>query len=172
MDTTVGRACCRILPEGLPFALVNTELTKKNISRLINACYRMLGLKDTVMFADKLMYTGFAYATRAGVSIGIDDMVIPGEKKAILDEARARGAGDQEQYQSAWSPPASATTRWSTSGRAPTKVAKAMMEASAPRRDQRKGEGRAKSMNSIYMMADSGARGSRRRSASWPACAA
>src|SRR5690606_36990557 len=78
VDTTVGRALlAEILPEGLPFALANTELTKKNISRLINSCYRRLGLKDTVVFADKLMYTGFAYATRAGVSIGIDDMIIP-----------------------------------------------------------------------------------------------
>src|SRR3546814_10092881 len=82
VDTTIGRALlAEILPEGLPFALVNTELTKKNISRLINTCYRLLGLKDTVVFADKLMYTGFAYATRAGVSIGIDDMIIPDEKK-------------------------------------------------------------------------------------------
>src|SRR5690606_9261841 len=63
VDTTVGRALlAEILPEGLPFALVNTELTKKNISRLINSCYRQLGLKDTVVFADKLMYTGFGFA--------------------------------------------------------------------------------------------------------------
>src|SRR5437868_1790712 len=75
VDTTVGRALlAEILPEGLPFAFVNTELTKKNISRLINTSYRMLGLKHTVVFADQLMYTGFAYATRSGVSIGIDDM--------------------------------------------------------------------------------------------------
>ncbi|MFH7396932.1 hypothetical protein, partial [Pseudomonas syringae group genomosp. 7] len=82
VDTTIGRALlAEILPEGLPFALANTELTKKNISRLINSSYRQLGLKDTGVFADKLMYTGFAYATRAGVSIGIDDMLIPDEKK-------------------------------------------------------------------------------------------
>ncbi|MDA4543111.1 hypothetical protein NY997_19260, partial [Escherichia coli] len=76
------------------------ELTKKNISRLINSSYRQLGLKDTVVFADKLMYTGFAYATRAGVSIGIDDMLIPDEKKGILTEAEAEVLEIQEQYQS------------------------------------------------------------------------
>jgi DNA-directed RNA polymerase subunit beta' len=101
VDTTVGRALLQeILPDGLPFALVNTELTKKAISRLINSCYRQLGLKDTVVFADKLMYTGFGFATRAGVSIGIDDMTIPDEKKAILDEAEAEVLEIQQQYQS------------------------------------------------------------------------
>src|SRR5690606_30311188 len=70
VDTTAGRALLdQILPEGLPFELANVELNKKNISRLINSCYRRLGLKDTVVFADKLMYTGFGFATRAGVSI-------------------------------------------------------------------------------------------------------
>ena len=122
VDTTVGRALlAEILPEGLPFALVNTELTKKNISRLINACYRKLGLKDTVVFADQLMYTGFRYATRAGMSIGIDDMKIPAEKKAILEEAekdvKSRSSSSTSRVSS---PPASATTRSSTSGRAPT----------------------------------------------------
>src|SRR5690606_39972819 len=80
VDTTVGRALLHdILPVALPFELANVELNKKNISRLINSCYRRLGLKETVVFADQLMYTGFSYATRAGVSIGIDDMTIPDE---------------------------------------------------------------------------------------------
>src|SRR3546814_13118495 len=71
VDTTVGRALlAEILPEGLPFELANVELTKKNISRLINSCYRLHGLQDTVVFADQLVYTGFAYATPAGVSTG------------------------------------------------------------------------------------------------------
>ncbi|HEV2681844.1 MAG TPA: DNA-directed RNA polymerase subunit beta', partial [Rhodanobacter sp.] len=88
VETTVGRALlAEILPEGLPFELANTELTKKNISRLINSSYRLLGLKETVVFADKLMYTGFRFATRAGISIGIDDMLIPAEKKPILEES-------------------------------------------------------------------------------------
>ncbi|QDA56700.1 DNA-directed RNA polymerase subunit beta' [Thermomonas aquatica] len=164
VDTTVGRALLReILPEGLPFALANTELTKKNISRLINSCYRMLGLKDTVVFADKLMYTGFAYATRAGVSIGIDDMIIPGEKKGILDEAEAEVLEIQQQYQSGLVTAGERYNKvvdiWS---RTNERVAKAMMDTIGTEKVQNaKGETiDQKSMNSIYIMADSGARGS------------
>jgi len=164
VDTTVGRALLReILPEGLPFALANVELTKKNISRLINSCYRMLGLKDTVVFADKLMYTGFAYATRAGVSIGIDDMIIPGEKKGILDEAEAEVLEIQQQYQSGLVTAGERYNKvvdiWS---RTNERVAKAMMDTIGTEKVQNaKGETiDQKSMNSIYIMADSGARGS------------
>jgi len=78
IDTTVGRALLsEIMPVGLPFALVNQTMTKKGISELINACYRQVGLKETVVFADQLMYMGFSYATLAGISIGVDDMVVP-----------------------------------------------------------------------------------------------
>jgi DNA-directed RNA polymerase subunit beta' len=164
VDTTVGRALLQeILPEGLPFELANTELTKKNISRLINSCYRQLGLKDTVIFADQLMYTGFAYATRAGVSIGIDDMIIPAEKKAILDEAEAEVLEIQEQYQSGLVTAGERYNKvvdiWS---RTNERVAKAMMDAIGTETvTNAKGEQVAqKSMNSIYIMADSGARGS------------
>jgi len=164
VDTTVGRALLReILPEGLPFALANVELTKKNISRLINSCYRMLGLKDTVVFADKLMYTGFAYATRAGVSIGIDDMTIPAEKKAILDEAEAEVLEIQQQYQSGLVTAGERYNKvvdiWS---RTNERVAKAMMDTIGTEKVvNAKGETvDQKSMNSIYIMADSGARGS------------
>src|SRR5690606_32589166 len=62
VDTTVGRALLsEVLPKGLPFSLVNADMTKKAISGLINTCYRILGLKETVVFADQLMYTGFQY---------------------------------------------------------------------------------------------------------------
>ena len=164
VDTTVGRALlAEILPEGLPFALANTELTKKNISRLINSCYRQLGLKDTVVFADKLMYTGFGFATRAGVSIGIDDMTIPPEKKSILDEAEAEVLEIQQQYQSGLVTAGERYNKvvdiWS---RTNERVAKAMMDAiGTDTVTNAKGEQVAqKSMNSIYIMADSGARGS------------
>jgi DNA-directed RNA polymerase subunit beta' len=164
IDTTIGRALlAEILPDGLPFALVNTELTKKNISRLINTCYRMLGLKDTVVFADKLMYTGFAYATRAGVSIGIDDMIIPGEKKGILDEAETEVLEIQQQYQSGLVTAGERYNKvvdiWS---RTNERVAKAMMDAIGTETvTTAKGEKVAqKSMNSVFIMADSGARGS------------
>jgi DNA-directed RNA polymerase subunit beta' len=164
VDTTIGRALlAEILPEGLPFALVNTELTKKNISRLINTCYRMLGLKDTVVFADQLMYTGFANATRAGVSIGIDDMIIPLEKKGILEEAETEVLEIQQQYQSGLVTGGERYNKvvdiWS---RTNERVAKAMMEAiGTDKVKNAKGEMvDQKSMNSIYIMADSGARGS------------
>ena len=164
VDTTVGRALlAEILPEGLPFALANTELTKKNISRLINSCYRRLGLKDTVVFADQLMYTGFSYATRAGVSIGIDDMLIPDEKKGILSEAEAEVLEIQEQYQSGLVTAGERYNKvvdiWS---RTNERIAKAMMETiGTDKVVNAKGEEIAqKSMNSLYIMADSGARGS------------
>ncbi|MCW4456610.1 DNA-directed RNA polymerase subunit beta' [Flavobacterium sp. MXW15] len=164
VDTTIGRALlAEILPEGLPFALANVELTKKNISRLINSSYRQLGLKDTVVFADKLMYTGFAYATRAGVSIGIDDMLIPDEKKGILTEAEAEVLEIQEQYQSGLVTAGERYNKvvdiWS---RTNERIAKAMMETIGTEKVvNAKGETiDQKSMNSLYIMADSGARGS------------
>jgi DNA-directed RNA polymerase subunit beta' len=164
VETTIGRALlAEILPEGLPFALVNTELNKKAISRLINSSYRMLGLKDTVVFADKLMYTGFAYATRAGVSIGIDDMLIPAEKKGILGEAEQEVLEIQEQYQSGLVTAGERYNKvvdiWS---RTNERIAKAMMDTIGTDKVQNaKGETiNEKSMNSLYIMADSGARGS------------
>ena len=163
-DTTIGRALLmEILPKGLPFALVNTELNKKAISRLINECYRQLGLKETVIFADKLMYTGFGYATRAGVSIGIDDMVIPDEKKGILAEAETEVNEIQEQYQSGLVTAGERYNKvvdiWS---RCNERVAKAMMDAiGTDHVTNAKGERvPQKSMNSVFIMADSGARGS------------
>ncbi len=164
VDTTIGRALlAEILPEGMPFALVNTELNKKAISRLINACYRQLGLKETVVFADQLMYTGFRFATRAGVSIGIDDMRIPDEKRAILSEAEQEVNEIQEQYQSGLVTAGERYNKvvdiWS---RTNERVAKAMMEGIGTEKVvNAKGDTvDQKSMNSIYIMADSGARGS------------
>ena len=164
VDTTVGRALLdEIMPEGLPFELANVELNKKNISRLINSCYRRLGLKDTVVFADKLMYTGFGFATRAGVSIGIDDMTIPVEKKAILAEADDEVMEIQQQYQSGLVTGGERYNKvvdiWS---RTNERVAKAMMDTIGTEQvTNAKGEKvEQKSMNSIFIMADSGARGS------------
>lgn len=164
VDTTVGRALLsEILPEGLPYELANTEMTKKNISRLINSSYRMLGLKDTVVFADKLMYTGYAYATRAGVSIGIDDMLIPDEKKAILHEAEQEVLEIQEQYQSGLVTGGERYNKvvdiWS---RTNERIAKAMMDTIGTEKvaNAQNQEIAQKSMNSLFIMADSGARGS------------
>ena len=99
VETTVGRALLsRLLPEGLPFSLVNRALTKKTVSQLINISYRRLGLKRTVVFSDQLMYTGFHYSTRAGVSFGIEDMVIPEEKSEIIEKAEEQVRQFDQQY--------------------------------------------------------------------------
>ena len=164
VETSVGRALLAdILPKGLPFSYANTELTKKAISRLINTSYRMLGLKPTVIFADKLMYTGFAFATKAGVSVGINDMIIPDEKKTLLAGAEKEVLEIQEQYQQGLVTAGERYNKvvdiWS---RANERIAKAMMDTIGTEKvANAKGETiNEKSMNSIYIMADSGARGS------------
>src|SRR6185312_2410217 len=164
VETTVGRALlAEILPEGLPFQLANTELTKKAISRLINASYRRLGLKETVVFADQLMYTGYRFATRAGISIGIDDMKIPAEKKAILEEAEKEVVEIQQQYQSGLVTAGERYNKvvdiWSRTNEL---VAKAMIDGIGTETvtDNEGKQVAQKSMNSLYIMADSGARGS------------
>ncbi len=164
VDTTVGRALlAEILPEGLPFELANTELTKKNISRLINSSYRLLGLKETVVFADQLMYAGYRYATRSGISIGIDDMMIPAEKKPILEDAEKEVVEIQQQYQSGLVTAGERYNKvvdiWS---RTSELVAKAMIDGIGTEQ-VKDADGKLvsqKSMNSLYIMADSGARGS------------
>jgi DNA-directed RNA polymerase subunit beta' len=88
VDTTVGRALLsEILPKGLPFANLNKALKKKEISKLINTSFRKCGLKETVVFADKLLQAGFRLATRAGISICIDDMLVPKEKHGLIERA-------------------------------------------------------------------------------------
>ena len=100
-DTTVGRALLsEIMPPGLSFDLVNRLMDKKAVSSLINACYRRVGLKETVVFADQLMYMGFNYATRAGISIGVEDMAVPPEKKSILGTAEKAVKEIEDQYAS------------------------------------------------------------------------
>ncbi len=164
VETTVGRALLsEILPKGLSFDLVNQDMTKKVISATINACYRALGLKDTVIFADQLMYTGFQYATRAAVSFGIDDIVIPEQKTKIVAGADKEVKEIQDQYASGLVTNGERYNKvvdiWS---RANDQVAKAMMEklGSEELIDSRGNKRRQKSFNSIFMMADSGARGS------------
>jgi DNA-directed RNA polymerase subunit beta' len=162
--TTVGRALMsEILPKGLPFDLINQDMTKKVISACINACYRALGLKETVIFADQLMYTGFHYATRAAVSFGIDDIVIPDQKSKLVAAADREVKEIQEQYSSGLVTNGERYNKvvdiWS---RANDQVAKAMMEklGTEEATDAKGTQHRQKSFNSIFMMADSGARGS------------
>jgi DNA-directed RNA polymerase subunit beta' len=164
VDTTAGRALLsEILPKGLSFDAINQDMTKKIISATINACYRTVGLKETVVFADQLMYTGFQYATRAGVSIGVDDMVVPQQKLKILATAEKEVKEIQEQYSSGLVTNGERYNKvvdiWS---RTNDQVAKAMMEKLGTDEvtDTKGNKVRQKSFNSIFMMADSGARGS------------
>ncbi|UUM30829.1 DNA-directed RNA polymerase subunit beta' [Vibrio japonicus] len=164
VDTTIGRAMLwQIVPAGLPFSLVNQKLGKKQISNLLNEAYRKLGLKDTVIFADQIMYTGFAYAALSGVSVGIDDMVVPDAKYTEIAAAEEEVREIQEQYQSGLVTAGERYNKvidiWASTN---DRVAKAMMEnLSSETVVNRDGdEEQQESFNSIYMMADSGARGS------------
>ncbi|SMB84139.1 DNA-directed RNA polymerase subunit beta' [Pasteurella testudinis DSM 23072] len=163
-ETTIGRAILwMIAPKGMPFELFNQTLGKKAISRLINACYRRLGMKASVIFADQIMYTGFAYAARSGASVGIDDMVIPDQKNEIISAAESEVEEIQEQFQSGLVTAGERYNKvidiWAAANE---RVAKAMMEnLSTEEVVNRDGDlEKQASFNSIFMMADSGARGS------------
>ena len=172
VDTTVGRALLfDIVPDGLSYDLVNKPMVKKAISNLINTCYRDAGLKDTVIFADQLMYMGYHYATVSGISIGFNDFEIPPEKYELVDAATEEVKDIETQYASGLLTQGEKYNKvidiWS---RANDKVSKAMMERLAkeqvigPDGKPVKGEDgeflMQESFNSVYMMADSGARGS------------
>ncbi len=164
VETTIGRALLsEILPRGLPFSVLNRALKKKEISRLINQSFRRCGLRDTVIFADKLMQAGFRLATRGGISIAMGDMLIPHAKIEILAEATREVKEIDKQYSSGL---VTSQERYNNVvdiwGKAGDKVGKAMMEqlATEPVVDRFGDNVRQESFNSIYMMADSGARGS------------
>lgn len=164
VETTVGRAILSlILPKGMPFELINQALGKKQISGLLNECYRRLGLKDTVIFADQVMYTGFHYAMKSGVSIGIDDLVIPPVKAEIIESAEAEVTEINQQFQSGLVTAGEKYNKvidiWS---RVNENLSREMMaNLSKDTVINAKGEEEEQSsFNSVFMMADSGARGS------------
>jgi DNA-directed RNA polymerase subunit beta' len=164
VDTTVGRVLLfNIVPEGLPFSMVNQKMAKKPISQILNACYRDVGLKETVIFADQLMYTGYKYSTRSGSSIGVNDFVIPDEKATIIGQANSEVEEIEAQFASGLVTQGEKYNKvidiWS---RANDLVAKAMMEGlSTEAVINREGEEeQQESFNSVYVYADSGARGS------------
>lgn len=163
-ETTVGRAILsEILPKGLPFENVNKALKKKEISKLINASFRRVGLRETVILADKLMYTGFTYSTRGGLSICVDDMLVPAEKVTLLAEAEREVKEIEAQYTSGLVTQGERYNKvvdiW---GRCGDQVAKTMMAHLGKEKtvDREGNTVDQESFNSIYMMADSGARGS------------
>src|SRR6201996_3000358 len=163
-ETTVGRALLsEILPKGLPFSNINKALKKKEISRLINTSFRKCGLKETVVFADKLLQSGFRLATRAGISIAIDDMLVPKEKPALIERAEKEVKEIEQQYVSGLVTSGERYNKvvdiWGKTG---DEVGKVMMaQLSKQKTTDRHGKTvDQESFNSIYMMADSGARGS------------
>jgi DNA-directed RNA polymerase subunit beta' len=163
-DTTVGRALLwEIVPAGIAFSMVNQNMAKKAISRIINQCYRMVGLKATVIFADKLMYTGYEYSTRSGASIGVNDFVIPQEKARLIARADAEVKEIENQYAQGLVTQGEKYNKvidiWS---RANDLVSKSMMEglSTEPVINREGKEEQQASFNSVYIYADSGARGS------------
>jgi DNA-directed RNA polymerase subunit beta' len=164
IETTIGRALIMgILPEQLSVDTVNQPMTKKAISNIINLCYRQVGLKETVIFADQLMYMGFNFSTRAAVSFGINDMLIPGDKYSIIDKAEAQVKEIEDQYNSGLVTNGERYNKvvdiWSNTN---DQVAKAMMDGLGTYdvKDAQGNTVKQRSFNSIFMMADSGARGS------------
>jgi DNA-directed RNA polymerase subunit beta' len=163
-NTTAGRVLLwDVVPKGLPFEVVDMPMTKKAVSNLINTCYRRLGLKATVIFADQLMYLGFQQATLSGSSIGIEDMVIPDAKARIISEAEDEVREIEDQFASGLVTQGERYNKvidiWSRTNEL---VAKAMMEGLSKEtvKDRSGKDVEQKSFNSIFMMADSGARGS------------
>jgi DNA-directed RNA polymerase subunit beta' len=163
-ETTAGRALLsEILPKGLPFSNLNKALKKKEISKLINVSFRKCGLKETVVFADKLLQAGFRLATKAGISICIDDMLVPFEKHEIIRRAQTEVKEIEKQYVSGLVTSGERYNKvvdiWGKSG---DEVSKVMMAKLSKEQviDRHGNEVTQESFNSIYMMADSGARGS------------
>ncbi|HNJ52033.1 MAG TPA: DNA-directed RNA polymerase subunit beta', partial [Accumulibacter sp.] len=163
-NTTAGRALLsEILPKGLPFSLIDKPLKKKEISKLINAAFRRCGLKETVVFADKLMQNGYALATRAGISICSDDMLVPAQKRDIIAAAEEEVKEIENQYTNGLVTNGERYNKvvdiW---GRTGDQVAKVMMDqlGHVDVTNRRGATEKQESFNSIFMMADSGARGS------------
>ena len=163
-ETTVGRALIfEIVPDGIPYSEINKTMVNKDMSRLINICYRTVGLKETVIFADQLMYMGYEYSTRSGASIGVDDFVIPAEKAAIIERSEEEIKEIESQFASGLVTQGEKYNKvidiWTS---ASDQVSNAMMESlSTEKVVNREGEEEVQgSFNSVWMYADSGARGS------------
>lgn len=164
VDTTVGRAMLAdILPQGLQFSYVNKVLKRNEISELVDVCYRRVGLKETVVFADQLMYAGFKYSTLSGCSIGVDDFAIPEEKSDIISDAFAEITELERQFRDNLLSPTEkynkAVDIWTRSSEL---IGSRMIDGiSKERVTNREGsEEEQDSFNSVFVYADSKARGS------------
>ena len=164
VETTVGRCLLfEIMPNGISFDRVNKTLKKKDILNLISDVYRNFGLKESVLFADSLMYLGFEYSTLSGASIGVNDFEIPDDKNLIIDDAQQEVQGIEQQFESGLLTKGEKYNKiidiWS---RTNEKVAASMMNALGDKVEVDKdgNETLVPSFNSVFMYADSGARGS------------
>ncbi len=165
VETTIGRILVsELLPESVPFSLVNKELSKKELAFLIDYTYRHAGTKDTVILADRLKDMGYEYATRAGISICINDMMIPVRKEEFVEESEREAADVDQQYSDGLITDGEKYNKivdiWS---KATDRITKEMMnEMAVEYVKDREGKVReVKSFNAVYIMADSGARGSK-----------
>ena len=163
-DTTVGRALLfQIVPKGIPFDVINMTIDKRQVSRIIDLCYRSVGLKDTVVFADQLMYMGFDFSTRSGCSIGIEDFVVPDSKASIIQKAEVEILAIEAQYNSGLVTQGEKYNKaidiWTHAG---DQVASSMVENLSKEivTDRDGQETVQQSFNSVWMYSDSGARGS------------
>jgi DNA-directed RNA polymerase subunit beta' len=163
-DTTVGRVLLyEIMPRVIPFDLVNKVMTKRAIEELIDGCFRVAGGKSTVLLADRLRTLGFQYSTKAGISISIDDMKIPIKKKILLDKAYEEVVKVQNQYSQGLITDGERYNKvidiWAKTS---DEVAQEMMDELSldVLKDGKNKDTKVPSYNPIYMMIDSGARGS------------
>ena len=165
VDTSIGRLIVGdLLPPAVPFPLVNKELSKKELAFLIDYTYRHAGTKETVILADRLKDLGYEYATRAGISICINDMKIPVRKEEFVEDSEREAADVDQQYSDGLITDGEKYNKiidiWS---KATDKITKEMMDEMAVEyQPDASGKIREiKSFNSVYIMADSGARGSK-----------
>ena len=164
VDTTVGRVLLfNIVPPGLPFSMVNQKMAKKPISRIINACYRYVGMKETVIFADQLMYTGCRYSTLSGSSICVNDFVIPDSKAKIVADTKAMVEDIEDQLANGLITQGEKYSKvvdiWSkTNDKVGHEVMERLSTETVKNRDGEKEK--QESFNSVFIYADSGARGS------------
>ncbi|MEN8182997.1 MAG: DNA-directed RNA polymerase subunit beta', partial [Myxococcota bacterium] len=164
VETTVGRVLLKeIVPDEIPFSIINQVMERKALGELIDQCYRRLGSKATVILADRLRSLGYQYATRAGISICVDDMEIPSDKEQIIEDASEAVRSIHEEYQEGLITDGERYNKvidvWT---QATDQVAQQLLDrlGSETMKDEEGQEYRVASFNSIYIMADSGARGS------------
>ncbi|HTU45581.1 MAG TPA: DNA-directed RNA polymerase subunit beta' [Bryobacteraceae bacterium] len=157
MDTTVGRVILNdVLPKEMPF--INGLLKKKGLGQLVQYCYLKFGLQITVQMLDEVKKLGFLYATRAGISIGIDDMVVPEEKAGLVRDAEKQVIEVQQQYQEG---AITQSERYNKIIEIWSKVTEAISDKLFKNLEEDDRTGRI--LNPIYIMADSGARGSKQQ---------